>query len=286
MSFSHTYRTLCSVNLYHHYFLNDGRESFDNPAFPELKGEQLEKYDFQSFMRIVPSERTKKLCSGQKIIAKVTKTGLLLLIQATDTLTDGVYQPKINLAQNEEFHFLLYAVDPLFENYSTVVGVPTIPFFFSNKKPATELGAFSEINIETDIPQTPVENYDITEVTFKTISELLTMPERRRLFGIISLSVQADTPVNSLLDIGGLTQVNTPVFKVQLRNRETFWSYLDATDGTLIHKSPTVLPLVKNGIVRHTFSTTAKRASAAPNRLVFIKDSSGTIIETISEIFI
>ena len=286
MSFNHTYRTLCNVNFYHQYFLNDGTERFDNVLLPDLKTEQLEKYDFQKFMQIIPSDRTKKLLAGQKIVMKQNRSGFVLWIQAEDTVTDGIYQPKIDLAQTEEFHFLLYATDLLFENYSTVVGVPDIPFFFSNKKPATELGAFSEINIESDVPQTPIEDYNISAFTYETLSGTLTIEELQGLFGIISLSVEADTAANSLLDTGGLTQASTPIFKVQLRNRETFWSYLDATDGTLIHKSPTVLPLVKNGIVGHTFNSTAKRASAAPNRLVFVKDGSGTILETISEIFI
>lgn len=286
MSFSHTYRHLCTVNLYHQYFLNDGQIRFDDISHPDLKAEQLDKYDFQSFMQIVPSERTKKLCSGQKIVFKESSSGFALWIQAKDTATDSIYEPKIDLAQSETLHFLLYTKDPLFENYSTVVAFPEIPFFFSNKKPLTELGGFSEINVETDIPQTPVEEYNITPLTYKSISETLTTVERKGLFGIISLSVQADTPKNSLLDTNGLTQAIIPIFKVQLRNRETFWSYLNSKNGVLIHKSPTPLPLVKNGIVGHTFITTTKRASAEPNRLVFVKDGSGTIIETISEIFI
>ncbi|GAA3630183.1 hypothetical protein [Flavivirga jejuensis] len=286
MSFNHKYRTLCTVNLYHQYFLNDGVERFDNLANPDLKKEQLEKYNVQSFLQIKPTERTKKLMSGQKIVMKQNRSGFVLWIQAEDTITDGIYKPKIDVSQTDQFDFLLYVTDPLFENYSTVVGVPDIPFYFSNKKPATELGVFSEINIETDIPQTPIEDYDITAFTYETVSEKLSSSEKKGLFGIISLSVQADTASNSLLDTSGLTQATTPTFKVQLRNRETFWSYLDATDGTLIHKSPTLLPLVQNGIVGYTFDTTAKRASAEPNRLVFVKDGSGTIIETISEIFI
>ena len=287
MSFSLTYRTLCSVNVYHHYFLNDGKERFDDPTLPNLKGEQLEKYDFQSFMRIVPSEQTKKLCAGQKIVRKETKSGFTLWIQAEDTATNGVYQPKIDLAQTETLDFLLYTTDPLFENYSTVSGVPGVPFLFSNKKPATELGAFSEINTEADVPHTVVEDYDIIALTFENLSKTLTAAERKGLFGIISLSVQADTATKSLLDTSGLTQPTTPIFKVQLGNRETFWSYLDAKDGALIHKSPTALPLVKNGIVGHAFGTPSKKQpSAEPNRLVFVKDGGGTIIETISEIFI
>lgn len=286
MSFNNTYRILCTVNLYHQYFLNDGKERFDNAAFPDLKAEQLEKYNFQSFMQVVPSERTKRLCSGQKIVFRERRSGFTLWIQAIDTTSSGIYKPKIDLTQTETLHFLLYATDPLFENYSTVVAVPKVPFFFSNKKPLTELGAFRTINIETDIPQTPVEEYVITPLTYKSISETLTTAERKGLFGIISLSVQADTSTNSLLDTDGLTQATAPIFKVQLRNRETFWSYLNAKNGDLIHKSPTPLPLVKNGIVGHKFITTANRASAEPNRLVFVKDGSGTIIETISEIFI
>jgi len=286
MSFNHTYRQLCTVNIYHQYFLNDGLERFDNVLLPNLKTEQLDKYDFKSFIRIIPSNRTKDILSGQKIVMKQNSSGFVLWIQAEDTGTSGVYKPTIDLAQLTELDFLLYITDPLFENYSTVTNIPEIPFYFSNKKPATELGAFEEINIETDIPQTPVEDYNITAFTYESISKRFNNKELDGVFGIVSLSVLADTASNSLLDVSGLTQASLPIFKVQFRNRETFWSYLDANDGSLIHKSPTLLPLVKNGIVGYTFTTTAKRASASPNRLVFIKDGSGTIIETISEIFI
>lgn len=286
MSFNHTYRKLCTVNLYHQYFLNDGRDIFDRVNFPYLKAEQLEKYDFQSFMRIVPSDRTKKMCSGQKIVIKESRSGFTLWVQASETTNNGIYKPKVNFAQTETLHFLLYATDPLFENYSTVIAFPNIPFFFSNKKPLTELGTFSLINIEADIPQTPVEEYVITPLTYKRISKTLTTAERKGLFGIISLSVKASIVTSSLLDTNGLTQASPAIFKVQLRHRETFWSYFNAKNGEFIHKSPTPLPLVKNGIVGYTFNTSAKRASAEPNRLVFVKDASGTIIETISEIFI
>jgi len=206
MSFSHTYRKLCRVNLYHQYFLNDGKERFDNTALPTLKAEQLEKYDFQSFMQITPSEKTKQVFAGQKIVMKSDTSGFTLWIQAEDTATSGVYNPKISLSQTEEFHFLLYATDSLFENYSTVVSKPVIPFYFSNKKPVTELGSFSEINIETDVPQTPVENYTITDLTYETKSKLLSTSEHQGLFGIISLNITADTATNSLLDTNGLTR--------------------------------------------------------------------------------
>lgn len=284
MSFSHTYRHLCTVNLYHQYFLNNGAERFDDSLI--LKTQQLEKYDLRKFIKIVPSDRTQKTLSGQKIVMKQNRSGFVLWIQAKETSTAGIYEPQIDLSQTETFDFLLYTVDSLFENYSTVVGVPSIPFYFSNKKPVSELGTFNEINVESDIPQTPVEDYTISPITFKTISEKLNNSEVNRLFGIVSLTVKADTAAKSLLDTGGLTQMTPPTFKVQLRNRETIWSYLDAVDGTLIHKSPTRLPLVKNGIVGYTFNTSARRASAEPNRLIFVKDGSGAIIETISEIFI
>jgi hypothetical protein len=270
--------------LYHQYFLNDGADRFDDSVI--LKTQQLEKYDFQKFMKIVPTDRTKKILSGQKIVMKQNRSGFVLWIQAKKTSTAGIYEPQIDLSQTETFDFLLYTVDSLFENYSTVVAVPSIPFYFSNKKPVSELGTFNEINVETDIPQTPIEDYTISPITFKTISEKLNNSEANRLFGIVSLTVKADTAAKSLLDTGGLTQMTPPNFKVQLRNRETIWSYLDAVDGTLIHKSPTSLPLVKNGIVGYTFNTSARRASAEPNRLIFVKDGGGAIIETISEIFI
>lgn len=285
MSFTLTYKPLCFVNVYHHYFLDDGSTAFDDPLEPSLKEAQLEKYNLRSFLKIIPSLSTQRNLAGQKIIFKETATGFSLWIASEETLTPNIFRPKIELSPTETFQFLLYSNDPIFENYSTVAAAPAIPFYLSNRKPDTEPGSFSEIDVETKIPHTLINNYTITEATYRQLSNTLSVEERQKLFGVISLQVEADTPSKNLVDGSGELPATPPIFKVQLKNRETFWQYLDRTDGSFIHKSASQLPLVKNGIVGYSFNS-IKRPGAAPNRLLFVKDGGGNIIETISEIFI
>ena len=286
MSFNITYKPLCTLNFYHHYFLDDGETLFDDVSFPDLKTEQLEKYTFQNFARIQPTEQTKKILANQKIIFKQSKTGISLLIQAEETDVADTYKPFIELAQNESLQFLIHITDSLFENYSTIPAVPLTPYYFSNKQPSTEIANWNGINLESNTPPTGIENYGISTDTNTLLSNSINFKERQQLFGIISLSVAADNSTKSLLEISGNLPLSPPNFKIQLANRKTFWHYLNAKDGSVIHKSPTTLPLVKNGIVTYTFNTTARRPAATPNKLVFVKDGSGTIVETISEILI
>ncbi|WP_147676402.1 hypothetical protein [Algibacter pacificus] len=286
MSFNITYKPLCTLNFYHHYFLDDGVTPFDDANAPNLKQEQLEKYNIQDFARIQPTEQTKKILANQKIIFKQNNTGFSLLIQAEETNIADTYKPFIALTQNENLQFLIYITDSIFENYSTVPAVPLTPYYFSNKQPSTEIANWNGINTESDIPHTAIENYSISTATNTLLSNSIHSKERQQLFGIISLSVAADNSTKSLLEPSGNLPLSPPDFKIQLANRKTFWHYLNAKDGSVIHKSPTTLPLVKNGIIAYTFNTTARRPVATPNSLVFEKDGSGTIIKTISEIFI
>jgi len=285
MSFFITYHPLCSIQCYHHYFLDDGETAFDDPLFPDLKQEQLAKYDIDTFVKIIPTKQTETILNGQKIIFRKLNSGYALYLYAEDTMTPGVYAPFIDLAQDQTLQFLVYITDPLFENYSTIGANPTLPYYFSNNRLTTEAIDFPLISSEGAIPETTTLYQLTTENSYEPISEALSIQEKERLFGVISLDVKSIDPTKSLLDTNGNTRSTPPQFKIQFKNRETFWQYLDAKDGSFLHKSPTVKPLVKNGVISYTFDG-KRRPSAAPNRLVFVKDGNGTILETISEIFI
>ncbi len=59
MSFTTTYRVLFNLNVYHHYFLDDGNAAFDSSL--TLKSKQLNKYNFKEFCKIVPSQTTQEI---------------------------------------------------------------------------------------------------------------------------------------------------------------------------------------------------------------------------------
>lgn len=289
MGFVTTYKKLFEVNLYHHYFLDNGVTAFDDN--PTLKSQQLEKFDFAEFLSIIPSEKTLRKLNGGRLALKSSNSGVSLFIKSEETAPNSnVYQPYIELTQNTQLNFLLYIDDPLFENYSIINAIPEIPYLFSNKRPASESPAFPYIDIESTILD--IEDFGMSQTTYDTFALDLSDQERQGLFGIISLEMAGDDTTifdgnsRNILTPSGEIQNTTPTFKIQFKNRSTIWNYRHSIDGSLLHTSdPTELPLVKNGIVGYTFDS-EERPSANPNRLLFEKDGGGNIIKTISEIYI
>lgn len=289
MSFQITYKKLFTVNFYHHYFLDDGATAFDDNT--TLKASQLLKYDFKSFLKVVPSEETILKLSGQKIKISQDNSGLTALINTQETAPNsGIFEPYISLAQSESLLFLLYVTDPLFENYSTIAANPEIPYLFSNKKPGTEGGSLKYIDLETTT--NPITDFEISQTTYEGFFEHITEKERIGLFGILHLEMEGDDTTvvdgnaRNILNGDNSIQNTSLVYKIQIANRSTIWNYIDPADNSLIHSTdPTELPLVKNGIIGYSFDS-KERPSAEPKRLVFEKDGGGNIIKTISEIFI
>jgi len=289
LKFPLTYKPLCTVSIYHEYFLNDGLIPFDSSE--QLKEKQLLKYDVREFMEIVPSEETYQYLNTQKIIFKPTNTGFTLLIQVKETSEEVKTQtPKVPVPENFNLTFLLYINDFLFENYSTVNSIPTVPFYFSNKKPASESNNFRYIDVEETTR--PVSNFKITETTWQGINKQFSEKEKESLFGVISLHTNTgntntnDTCKRNLLSTSDEPKIEPKNFKIQFTNRKTIWHYKNTLSNKLLHSTePKQLPLVKNGTIEYSFNS-RKQPPASPTRLIVEKDQLGNITRTISEIFI
>lgn len=289
MSFTITYRKLFSVNVYHHYFLDDGTVAFDGN--PILKEQQLSKYNFEDFCQIIPSEETQEIFKGNRLVFKTINNGFTIYAKAEETAPNsGTYRPLINLPQTTVLKFLICVKDSLFENYSTVNSKPLIPYYFSNKKPATEGGSFNYLDLETTTM--PIEDFTINQTSYAEIGKVFSEKEKIGLFAIISLEMAGDNTIpfdgntRNVLNVNGTIPANPKTFKLQIKNRSTIWNYRNAVDSSLLHSTePTELPLVKNGIIAYSFGG-EERPSAFPSRLIFEKDGGGNIIKTISEIYI
>ncbi len=289
MSFTSTYKILFGINLYHNYFLDDGSVAFDTNAV--LKEAQLNKYNFQDFCELIPSEETQKIFKGSKLVFKTINSGFSIYAKAEETAPNsGTFKPFVSLSQTTVFNFLIYVKDSLFENYSTVNSKPLLPYYFSNKKPAAEGISFNYIDLETTTQ--PIENFTINQTSYNETKKTLSEKEKIGLFGIISLEMAGDNTIpfdgntRNILNVNGTIPANPKTFKLQLKNRSTIWNYRNASDSTLLHSTdPTELPLAKNGIIGYSFGG-QELPSAFPSRLIFEKDGGGNIIKTISEIFI
>lgn len=276
------------MNLFHKFHLDDGNTSFDSS--PQVQEAQLKSYKASSFLRVVPTLQAQELMRGQKIFLIATNSGFELFVAAKLTApSSSEYTTARGINSDLTLNFLIYIVDPLFENYSNVSAVQDIPFYFSNSEPAAHAGTFNYIDVTT---AKPISDFQISQTEFETISKDFTPKELQGLFGIIGLKMQGDNTVpvdgdaRDLIDSNGVLVDPPPVFKIQFGNRHTIWNYKSAANGTLIHSSdPTTLPLVKRGIVGYSFDS-EDRPAAQPDRLVFETDNNGTIIKTFSEIYI
>lgn len=288
MSGTKKYLPLFRVNIFHKYFLNDGITNFDNT--PQLKEEQLRKYNYTDFLHIIPSEKTIQDLKGRKLLFKSNDSGFTIYVMAEETAPNsGIYTPRRVLDQDFSIDLLLFVKDSLFENYSIVSAVNDLPFYFTNKKPSTELAPYNYIDTTG---ATLIENFTISETSYGEISKRLSPKEMLQLFGVISLEMAGDDtfPLDgfhrNIIESNGNLVASTPEFKIQFENRSTIWNYRDTEDDSLLNTSdPQELPLVKNGIVVYSFDG-IERPVASPNRLIFEKDINGNIIKTFSEIYI
>ncbi|PVW14759.1 hypothetical protein [Marixanthomonas spongiae] len=288
MDFSITYKPLFHLNIYHEYFLNDGWVPFD--ISEKLKSKQLTAYDAREFIDIVPTEETYHTMNCHKMMYKPTKTGFTVLTQIKECEKAQGDSPKVPVPTHTDLNFLLYINDFLFENYSMVNAIPRVPFYFSNKKPASEGKGFHYINLEHT--KTPLSSYRITETTWQGIGNQFSETEKESLFGVVCLNMPGDQTRTydgnnrNMLNNEAVPKIEPKTFKIQMANRKTIWHYKNALNNDLLHSTePKKLPLVKNGMVAYEFNS-KKQPPASPNRLIFEKDEFGNVTKTISEIFI
>jgi len=285
MSRINTYKILFSTVIYHEYHLNNGRDLFKSLS-PEFQSKQLKSYRSSNFITTKLSKKSSSEFKGRKLKLIANNSGFNILAQVEETVPNSnIYNPKRPLDQDYTIDILLYVNDPQFEIYSTISAIKTIPFYFSNKEPNAHVGTFNYIdtNNESDI-----DDFTIQQVDYDEISTRLTAKEMHQLFGIISIEMKGDNAASkNVLETNGNLVGNTPQFKIYLENRNTIWNYMDKQTGVFMHSSdPELLPLVKNGLVKHEHPANTEMPSAIPNRLIYEKDGNGNIIKTISEIYI
>jgi hypothetical protein len=93
-SITSKYRQLCAVEIFHHYFLDEGTHIFngvnDLPAARKIQ--KLKQYAVPDWLQIEPDEYTRSTMYACQLIFKPTKTGFMLV-----TKTNGPDQASVNL---------------------------------------------------------------------------------------------------------------------------------------------------------------------------------------------
>jgi len=99
------YKILFSVNVFHHYFLDQGRTVF---LFDKTrKQSELSNYDVRQFLAIVPTASTIEKLKNLRALYRATSMGFLVVV------------PE-QVEVKEELVFMVIPTDPLFNNYTAL----------------------------------------------------------------------------------------------------------------------------------------------------------------------
>jgi len=241
MSFNLTYGVLFEVTFLHNYFLNSGKDTYAGMSAPDKK-KIMQKFDFNSFATVCPTQETNIRLKNFKMVFKPTTTGFRVYIKVKE---NDETIPFITVPQDVKLDFKISISDYQFENYTDLKFASKQMFLFGNVKPATEPITFEYIPKIND--NVLISNdYLISEETTAFFISELHPPERQDVFAMISLTMKGDaTPKNILTNPGKML---SPNFKIHFDNRKTFWKYIDRKASKEIETN-TVKPLTYSGFV-------------------------------------
>lgn len=229
MSFSVKYIELLKVKILHHFFLDKGDQGFNAMTEAE-QTKQLNNYNFQDFLKVVPTIQTKQKLDGHHLVFSLLKSGFSIWTEIDKTNQD---EPAISLADDLWFTFLLKVSDPAYLNYTDLkLADSNKLYYFSNKRLPDEPGSFPLIPLEDD--STIVDDSFILSEDSET-NELmkLSAAAQNNLFGIIRLYIKGETSLQNITDSQGKIQDPVPVFKIEFTNRKTTWRYIFSEDQTV-----------------------------------------------------
>lgn len=230
MSSTITYLPIFNLNILHNYFLDKGDTTiFDDTQKPET----LSSYNVSEFLRVVPSQDTKRILANHKVVVKNSTNGTTCFISV-----DGASKPVID-STGVTVDLLIYSRDAFFEKYTDIDMSSEGVYFFTND-PALPTNEIDELSATA----TDLEDYKVAKSTeptsqYQELLSGLTGREQRSLLGIVSIKL------DDLLEVGGVVG-DTREFKIVLKNRKTIWVYLNQ-DGSMAFQTGTTLPFTQKG---------------------------------------
>ncbi|QDH80423.1 hypothetical protein FKX85_15790 [Echinicola soli] len=220
------YRPVFKLSIYHNYFLNDGEVQFSNMTDNE-KESQLKNYNWQDFMNITPTARTKDMLNGQLMIFKSFPNQLLVVVKVSP---DDDRTPYVSLAGDQQLIFKLSITDPFFDNYTNLERAGAL-FYFSNKElMLPESHNFNTIHTSNQ-QATVTSRYLFDGENKGHLLEFLDKDESINTDGILHVYMQGDHTNKSPIINDGRIKNNLPHFKIHFDNQKTTWKYIHLRDG-------------------------------------------------------
>lgn len=142
------YQQLCAVDIFHHYFLDEGNRIFDgvNDLPPDRKAYKLKQYNVPDWLQIEPADYTRATMHVSSLVFKKTKTGFILV-----TKTTGPDKPGADVNQLVLEFWLRWAEPDLTGHTAMPLlvktnGKPAL-YAFGNAVSRNNHGAYPEISL-------------------------------------------------------------------------------------------------------------------------------------------
>lgn len=222
MSFSIQYKELFRVNVFHNYFLNRGEDEFRTMPDPE-KAKQLNNYNFQSIVAVVPTKESWQNLNGHNLVFKTMNSGFTVWSKVTEA-DDS--EPFISMVDDLDFTFIIQIRDSVFYNYTDLkLENAGKLYYLSNRRLDSEPNNFPLLdksggNFHVD------EGFILSEDGKKQELEKLSISEKFNILGLIRIYMKGDKGSLHVTDAQGKIPSSAKNFEVVFKNRNTIWRYL------------------------------------------------------------
>lgn len=222
MTFSVKYKALFSVDFYHLFYLNKGTEQFLSLS-EEKKNERLLNYNLSQVFQIYATVNTARKMKGHGLVQQISGAQFSVWCKVSGSDEKEPFTP---LADDLELTFLIKTNDPAFYNFTGLdLDNAQKLYLFANKKPASELPAFSNIQLKGS-NNTVNSNFVLSTTGQQNELDNLTQAEKQNLFGLLKIGIKGDNSSLDITDSQGKIK-NTPLaFEIIFDNRKTIWRYI------------------------------------------------------------
>jgi hypothetical protein len=222
MSYSIQYKELFRVKILHRYFLDKGSDEFRTMDETE-QAKQLNNYNFQSVVKIVPTKETVQNLNGHNLVFKALNSGITVWSKVSES-DDS--EPFIALDDDLNFTFVIQIKDSYFYNYTDLkLENSGKLYYLSNRRLDSEPNNFplldktgGNFHVDEDF----ILSGDGEEAELKKLS----VGEKFDLLGLIRIFMKGDKGSLHVTTAQGKIPSTAKTFDVVLKNRNTIWRYL------------------------------------------------------------
>jgi hypothetical protein len=221
MSYSIQYKELFRVRILHRYFLDKGADEFRTMDETE-QAKQLDSYNFQNVVKIVPTSETVQNLNGHNLVFKTINSGFIVWSKVSES-DDS--EPFISLDDDLNFTFLIQIRDSVFYNYTDLkLENAGKLYYLSNRRLDSEPNNFPLLdksggNFHVD------EDFILSGDGEKAELKKLSAGEKFNLLGLIRIFMKGDSSSLNVTDTQGKISSSAKNFEVVLKNRNTIWRY-------------------------------------------------------------